>query len=125
MLIIPRTPNVTNFKYIQFSRHDTVRDLYVRLLDSVGTSNFRLWKLENQTESFESIFNDIKTQYETTKRVYINGEQIESSTANVMTLNLDADSLLIIEKLPMKSQEFAFRSTLNTEVETKDENSKT
>ena len=100
--IIPKWSDVTDFEYIQFSRHDTVRDLYVRLLDSIGTSNFRLWKLENQIESFKSIFNNIKTQYERTKRVYINGEQIESSIANVMTLNLDEDSLLIVEKIPEK-----------------------
>ena len=84
--------------------------MYVQLLDSVGNSNFRLWKLENQTESFKSIFNDINTQYITTKKVYINGKQIESSTANVMTLNLDEDSLLIVENLPDSSNEFAFQA---------------
>ena len=94
-------------------------------MSTVGTSKFRLWKLDNQTKSFDDLFNDIKIQYETTRTVTIDGEQIEYSAENVMTLNLKTDSLLIVEGLPLDRQEFAFRTTLNADVELEDKRLKT
>ena len=125
VLIIPRKSKVNDFRYIQFSRHDTVWDLYIRLINIVSTSNFRLWKLNSQTRSFNDLFNDIKIQYETTKKITIDGEQIKYSTENIMTLNLNTGSLLIVEELPLDSQEFAFQSTLNADLEMGNERSKT
>ena len=125
VLIIPRKSKVNDFKYIQFSRHDAVWDLCIRLLNTAGTGKFRLWKLDNQTRSFDDLFNDINAQYKETKKFSIDGEQIEYSTENVMSLNLNPDSLLIVEKLPGDSQEFAFNSTSNQDEELKDESSKT
>ena len=100
VLIIPKISHVNDFKYIQFSRYDVVRDLFIRLADAAGTNNFRLWKLDNQTRSFDDLFTDIKTQYENGRKVIIDGEQIEYSTENVMSLNLSPNSLLILEGLP-------------------------
>ena len=42
-----------------------------------------------------------------------------------MTLNLDEDSLLIVEKFPDKSNEFAFQTILNADVEMIDANTRT
>ena len=94
-------------------------------MNIAGTSKFRLWKLDNQTRSFDDLFNDISTQYLETKKVIIDGEQIEYNTENVMSLNLNPDSLLIVERLSDDSQEFAFKSTSNPDEELKDESSET
>ena len=126
MLIITKAKGVVGSKFIQFSRHDTVGDLYRRAMEIICTSDFNLWKLDIQNTSLDSLLNDIHKAFEEEKEFLIDREQIKFSNQSIMTLNIDSNSLLIIEKLFIDGDEPDFQTLTQTyqdvDVEMKDAN---
>ena len=126
VLIITKAKGVVGSKFIQFSRHDAVGDLYNRAMEIICTSDFSLWKLDIQNTSLDSLLNDIQKAFEEEKELPIDREQIKFSNQSITTLNIDEHSLLIIEKLFIDGDEPDFQTLTQTyqdvDVEMKDAN---
>ena len=114
VLIITKAKGVVDSKFIQFSRHDTVGDFYIRAMKIICTSDFKLWKLDAQNTSLYSLLNDIQRTFEEQNEFHLDAEQIKYSTQNIMTLNIDSHSLLIIEKLSIDDDEPDFQTLTQT-----------
>ena len=114
VLIITKAKGVVGSKFIQFSRHDAVGDLYIRAMEIICTSDFRFWKLDIQNTSLDSLLNDIQRAFEEQNEFLLGAEQIKYNTQNIMTLNIDSHSLLIIEKLFIDGDEPDFQTWIQT-----------
>ena len=101
-------------KFIQFSKYDTVGDLYRRAMEIICTNDFYLWKLDIQHTSLDSLLNDIQKAFEEEREFLIDREQIKFSNQNIMTLNIDSYSLLIIVKLSIDGDEPDFQTLTQT-----------
>ena len=83
-----------NFKFcwtllLQYSKYDTVRDLFSRIANSIETEHFRLWKVDKSCKPVSSFISSISSQYENTNSVNIRGDIISNSDQNIMDLKLD------------------------------------
>ena len=79
ILTIPRSKEKDSFEVMQFSKYDTVEDLFKRVEKAIGTDEFRLWKMKMPDLSFEEFVGLIKLQYESDRQVMIDGELIDNS----------------------------------------------
>ena len=114
VLIITKAKGVVGSKFIQFSRYDTVGDFYKRAMEIICTSDFILWKLVAQNTSLDLLLNNIQKAFEGENEFLLDAEQIKYNTQNIMTLNIDSHSLLIIEKLSIDGDELDFQTLTQT-----------
>ena len=98
----------TNYELLQYSKYDTVEDLFNRISDDWENESFALWNTKKSNKPAYSFISSLKTQFENLKFAYIDGEEIQNTEDNIMTLGLDDKRLLIIEKYWEKSW---FKST--------------
>ena len=98
----------TNYELLQYSKYDTVEDLFNRISDYWQNESFALWNTKKSNKSAYSFISSLKTQFKNSKFANIDGEEIQNTEDNIMTLGLDDKRLLIIEKYWEKSW---FKST--------------
>ena len=99
ILTIPDWSGHNDFEVVQFSAHDTVSDLYNRLIDCAETEFKALLKVVIQEEQVHITIKKIKYYYNDTKKLKIEWTKLEPSEENVMSLGLNEHSLLIIQDL--------------------------
>ena len=71
ILTIPDWSGHTDFEVVQFSVHDTVSDLYNRLIDSAETENKVLLKVVDQEVDVHITIKKIKYNYIQSKKLKI------------------------------------------------------
>ena len=101
------TPNLSQYsgwEVIQYSKYDTVKNLYNRLINPENSEDYVLYKIMNQEQNIDLLIQRIKDNYSKNWELSIDREIVISSDENVMSLGLDDNSLLIIENLELKSR---------------------
>ena len=109
MIVFPYNFNLNCTLLLQYSKYDTVRDLFSRIANSIETEHFRLWKVDKSSKPVSSFLSSINSQYENTNSVYVPGDIIANSDKNIMSLELENKFLLLIERAPKGTQNFCFK----------------
>ena len=105
MLTVPDWKEKNKIEVIQFSKHDSVKALYSRLIDPADSESKILWRIGKQKGAIREIVNNVKTVYQKHKQIKIGQkERIYPSDDSVMLLNLDVHSILVIENNPIKNE---------------------
>ena len=94
----------SGWEVIQYSKHDTVKNLYNRLINPENSEDYVLYKIMNQGQNIDRLIQRIIDNYSKNWELDIDRETVVSSDDNVMSLGLDDNSLLIIENLELKSR---------------------
>ena len=111
VLVFPANPGQKSYQLLQYSKYDTIEDLFARILDSIDTRYFQIWNTNKPSKSSLSFISSLNNQFAATQTVVVEGEEIKSSRDCIMTLGLGYKSLLIVEKLCGKPLHFCFISS--------------
>ena len=104
ILTIPNLRQNSEWEVIQYSKYDTVKSLYNRLINPENSENYLLCKIMNQGQNINRLIQKIKDTYSKNWELDIDRKIVISSDENVMSLGLDDNSLLIIENLELKGR---------------------
>ena len=108
VIVFPDNLNLNCTLLLQYSKYDTVRDLFRRIASSIETEHFRLWKVDKFRKPVSLFLSSIYSQYENANSVYIPGDIIANSDQNIISLELENKFLLLIERAPKGTQDFWF-----------------
>ena len=107
------------YEVVQFSRHDTISDLYSRLIDPDNSESQQLWVVIKLNDSCIFFINGIKEYDKQRKKFKINWKKVESSDNNMMSFGLNKDSILILITQEIKNEEW-YTSLTNYDEDTED-----
>ena len=103
VLTIPDWSENNKIEVVQYSKYDTVEDLYLRLIDPASSDLKVLWRVVYQKTSVLDIIKNVKDYYNKNKRIQIWRKRINPCKNSVMTLDLNKHSILIIENIETKN----------------------
>ena len=99
VLVFPANPGQKSYQLLQYSKYDTIEDLFARVYDSIETKYFQIWNTNKSSKLALSFISSMNKKFKETQTVDVEGEVIKASKDCIMTLGLGDKSLLIIEKL--------------------------
>ena len=99
-MTVPDWDEHSNYEVIQFSKYDTVNDLYSRLIDTDPKyKSHRLLKVTCDKELICNVIKKSKNYYRSGGELSYQIDEIFPSEDCVMSLALDNQSLLIVENI--------------------------